>query len=80
MERSYDDPSITDLSQCIYDMCIKVEESCNLDNTTIIKGRKFAVYPFKGLVTEIYSVIQGVIHQWLPHSDYEIDEKYMLNI
>lgn len=80
IERAYDDPSITDLSQCIYDMCITVGPPCNFDNVTTLTGGTYAVYPFKGAVDEIYRAVQGMIHNWLPKSGYEMDARHALNI
>jgi AraC family transcriptional regulator len=43
IERFYNDPAITSLDSCIYDICITTDESCGLENLTTIKGGKFAV-------------------------------------
>jgi AraC family transcriptional regulator len=80
IERSYDDPSITSVDQCLYDICMTVDEDCPLDNVVTIRGGKFAVYRFEGLVPEIFSAFQGIFNIWLPNSCYEMDERYGLDI
>lgn len=80
IERFYDDPVITALNYCICDLCFTVEEGCKLENVTTIKGGKFAVYGFEGKIEDIFGSIQGIFSIWLPKSNYEMDEKYGLNI
>ncbi|HEX3078094.1 MAG TPA: AraC family transcriptional regulator, partial [Lachnospiraceae bacterium] len=48
IERFYDDPSITSLNRCLCDLCMSVDETCELDNKATIKGGKFAVYRYEG--------------------------------
>lgn len=80
LERFYDDPSITSIDQCLYDLCITVDENCSADNVTIIPGGKFAVYRFNGLVEDIFASFQGVFKDWLACSGYEMDERYGIDI
>ncbi len=80
IERSYDDPSITSIHQCLYDVCMTVDESCTLENRTTIKGGEFAVFRFEGMVPEIYMAFQGIFTIWLPNSNYQMDERYGLDI
>jgi AraC family transcriptional regulator len=80
IERSYDDPSITIVEQCLYDICMTVKEPCSLENVTTIQGGKFAVYRFDGLIQEIFGVFQGIFNIWLPKSGYIMDERYGLDI
>ncbi|HEX3078095.1 MAG TPA: GyrI-like domain-containing protein [Lachnospiraceae bacterium] len=80
IERFYDDPSITSLSRCLCDMCLSVDETCELDNKATIKGGKFAVYRYEGEIPNIFRTLQGVFSIWLPESGYEMDERYGLNI
>lgn len=80
IERSYDDPSITNIEQCLYDICMTVDQNCSLENVTTIKGGKYAVYRFEGLIEEIFGAFQGIFNIWLPQSDYEMDERYGLEI
>lgn len=80
IERFYDDPSITRLNQCICDLCMTVDETCELDNMTMLKGGKFASYRFEGEIQDIFCTLQGIFSVWLPSSGYKMDERYGLNI
>ncbi|RDU24669.1 AraC family transcriptional regulator [Anaerosacchariphilus polymeriproducens] len=80
IERSYDDPSITSIEQCLYDICITVDKNCSLDNVTMIQGGKFAACRFKGSIKDIFYSYQGLFNIWLPNSGYEMDERYGLDI
>jgi AraC family transcriptional regulator len=80
IERSYHDPSITNLDQCLYDICMTVDKNCSLGNVTTIQGGKFAVYRFDGLIQDIFVAFQGIFNIWLAHSVYEMDERYGLDI
>lgn len=80
IERFYDDPSITKVSQCLYDLCMTVDANLRLENTTSIEGGKFAIYRFDGLIKDIYESLQGIFNIWLPNSGYKMDERYGLDI
>ena len=80
VERSYDDPTITVVDQCLYDICMTVDLPCDLENVCIIKGGKFAVYRFEGYINEIFQAFQGLFSIWLPDSGFEMDERYGLDI
>lgn len=80
VERSYDDPTITDVDQCLYDICMTIDRPCSLENVCVIKGGKFAVYRFEGYINEIFQIFQGLFSIWLPESGYVMDERYGLDI
>ena len=80
IERFYDDPAITRVGQCLYDLCMTVEVNCPLANITTIEGGKFAIYRFDGRIKDIYETLQGIFNIWLPNSGYEMDEHYGFNI
>jgi AraC family transcriptional regulator len=80
IERSYDDPAITSIGQCLYDICMTVGEGCPLENVMNIHGGKFAVYRFDGFVEDIFAAFQGIFNVWLPASKYEMDQRYGLDI
>lgn len=80
IERSYDDPSITILDQCLYDLCMTVDQDCPLENVATIQGGKFAVYRYAGSIQDIFAAFQGIFNVWLPSSSYEMDERYGLDI
>lgn len=75
LERTFDDPSITDMDGCIYDICMTIDSVCDLENTCVIQGGKCAVYPFKGLAKHIYAAYQVIFQKWLPQSGYELDSR-----
>jgi AraC family transcriptional regulator len=76
LERTYNDPSITNIDECLYDICMSAPENCPLENTYTIKGGKFAVYHFNGNVKQLYSVYQSIFSVWFPQSKYQLDERY----
>jgi AraC family transcriptional regulator len=80
IEKSYDDPSITQLDKCMYDLCITVDKEVDLENVTTIKGGKFAVYEFSGYVQDIFVTFLGIFNIWIPRSGYNRDERYALGI
>lgn len=79
IQKSYDDPSITE-QQCLYDICITVDDNCTLDNVKTIDGGKFAVYRFDGMIKDIFTTFYGLIHIWLINSNYIMDKEYCLDI
>jgi AraC family transcriptional regulator len=80
MERFYDDPAINSSNSCLCDLCATVDDTCQLENVTTLKGGKFASYRFEGEIKNIFGTLQGVFAVWLPKSGYEMDEHYGLNI
>ncbi len=76
IERTFDDPSITDVDKCLYDICMSVGKDCTLENTCVIQGGKFAVYHFKGYPRQIYTAYQMMFQVWLPQSKHRIDKRY----
>lgn len=73
LERTFDDPAITNMDGCIYDICMTVDSDCKLDNICVIQGGKCAVYPFKGRPWHIYAAYQTIFQRWLPLTGYELD-------
>lgn len=84
IERTFDDPSITDPNECLYDIGLSIAadlaEQITQENTCIIKGGKFAVYHFSGNAKMIYSAYQSMFTVWLPKSGCRIDERYSYDI
>lgn len=80
IERSYNDPSITSVDQCVYDICMTVDKNCSMDHVTSIQRHKYAVYRFDGLVQDIFGAFLGIFNIWLPNSRYEMNERYCLGI
>lgn len=86
LERTYDDPVITDIEGCLYDICMSVDKSVlnesamnkshlngNVLNTCTIEGGKCAVYPYKGYGKHIYAAYQTIFTVWLPRTSYMLD-------
>lgn len=80
IERSYDDPTVTELNQCIYDVCMIVDNPLDFENTMVIKGGKYGVFHFKGHASNIFLTFQGIFNIWLPGSGYTIDNRYGFDI
>lgn len=80
IERSYHDPLVTSPEKCLYDICITTKKDCDLENTTVIEGGKFLIYPFEGSIRDIFDEFQGIFVNWLPYSSYHMDKRYALNI
>lgn len=80
LERTYDDPSITNIDECLYEICISASKDCRVKNVYVLKGGKFAVYHFKGFVKQIYTAFQSIFNVWLPQSNCDIDDRYGFEI
>lgn len=80
VERFFHDPVITNMSQCICDICMTVEHDCNLSNVMWIRGGQWIVYHFVGEIKDIFEALQGIFSVWLPQSGYKMIERYGLNI
>lgn len=79
IERFYQDPSISELSGCICDLCMTAGADCGLGSRTVIAGGKFAVYLYCGQIADIFPALQGIFSVWLPESGYEMRENYGFN-
>ncbi len=80
IERFYDDPLVSSVNQCLYDLCMTVDQECELDHVTTIARGRFVIYTFEGLVEEIFTALQGVFSVWLPGSGFEMNGGYGLDI
>lgn len=80
LERFFNDPVITDLSQCICDICMTAKQDCGLENVTWINGGKWIVYHFDGKIRDIFETLQGIFNVWMPQSGYNMARRYGLNI
>lgn len=80
VERFFNDPSITSPVQCICDICMTVEQGCDLPNVMWIRGGQCIVYYFDGEIKDIFGVLQGIFSVWLPQSGYKMTRRYGLNI
>lgn len=75
-ERTFDDPSITDKNHCIYDICMTTKRLEKYENTCVLKGGKFAIYPFQGYIKDIYQIHQQLLGIWFPAKHLELDVRY----
>lgn len=73
LERTYDDPAVSSVGHCLYDVCLSVESACPLENTTDIKGGRCIVYHFMGHAKYIYAAYQTIFLIWLPRTSYVLD-------
>lgn len=80
VERFFHDPAITNMTQCICDICMTVEHDCNLSNVMWIRGGQWIVYHFVGEIKDIFETLQGIFSVWLPQSGYKMIQRYGLNI
>lgn len=80
IERTFDDPSITDTDECLYDICMTIDKNCVLESTYILKGGKFAIYHFKGLMEDIYFAYQSIFNIWISQSGNFLDDRYGFEI
>lgn len=78
-DRTFDDPTITQKERCIYDICMTTKHPELYKNTCVLKGGKFAIYPFKGYMNEIFPIHQRLISLCFPANHFEIDERYNYN-
>lgn len=80
LERFFNDPAITNSTQCICDLCMTARQDCDLGNVMRIRGGKWIIYHFTGEIKDIFEALQGVFSVWLPQSGYKMAERYGLNI
>ncbi len=80
IERFFNDPAITDSSQCICDICMTADQDCDMENVMWIKGGRWIVYHFDGEIKDIFETLQGIFNVWLPQSGYRMAQRYGLNI
>jgi AraC family transcriptional regulator len=80
IERFYDDPAVTDPSGCIYDLCMTVDGVNMPENTSVLAGGRYAVYPYEGRIEDIFCAVQGVFSVWLPRSGYVMAQRCALNV
>lgn len=78
LERTYDDPAVTEVENCLYDICMSVEPDCPLENTVTIQGGKCAIYHFKSHMKHIYAAYQTIFLIWLPKTKFEVDTRRSL--
>ena len=73
LERTCDDPAVTEAKNCLYDLCMSVGKDCGLENITCLPGGKCVVYPFEGYAKEIYGAYQTLFQVYFPRTSYVLD-------
>ena len=73
LERTYDDPAVTETERCLCDICMSVGKDYPSENTRIIHGGRCAVYHFRGHAKHIYAAYQTLFLVWLPGTMYQLD-------
>lgn len=73
LERTYDDPAVTEAENCLYDICMTVGEECPLENMAVIEGGRYVLYQFKGHAKHIYAAYQTLFLVWLPRTSYILE-------
>lgn len=71
IEISWNDPNITDLNRCLFDLCMTIDGNTNLVNTKMLEGGRVATYHFKGPAREINQTYKGLVNVWFPQSPYQ---------
>lgn len=77
----HDNPNICQYGKCRYDVCISVPESRNITclkdviGYRNISGGKYAVFNFKGTLTNIFETYSWIDKSWFKKIGYEPDNK-----
>lgn len=80
LDISYDDPMISDVDACIYDLCMTVKSQIAGFDMMTIKGGKSAIYKFDGPLADIGTAYQRIFSIWLPGSSIELDDRRIMSI
>lgn len=76
---SYDDPLLCDENQCIYDMCIPVNQITGI-NIHRIKAGLYACYRFHDRLDHLLPSYNELFALWMPFCNYRLDERPCLEI
>ncbi len=74
----HDDPSVTESDKLRYDACMTVKKDVKPKanvGVKIIEGGKYAIFKYKGPYTNLEQVYNYIFKNWLPCSNYELDDK-----
>lgn len=86
MESTFDDPSITDVDSCMYELCqtISPNHQALKDSTDILtrsfEGGKYAVYHYKGFPQFLFMIYQEIFCRWLSKTGNRLDERPIFDI
>ncbi len=84
---SHGDPDVTESDKLRYDACMTVKKDVAPNGKVgvkVIEGGKYAIFKYKGPYTNLGQVYNYIFKNWLPGSEYELEdkpgfEKYMNN-
>ena len=74
----YDDPSVTESEKLRYDACMTIKKDISPKGNVgvkVIKGGKYAIFKYKGPYTNLEQVYNFIFKNWLPASNYELEDK-----
>ena len=80
IEKFYNDPAAATEDNSICDLCLTLTEALPDEQTMVIAGGKYAVFPYEGTIEGIFRVMQGLFRMWLPKSGYRMRENYGVTI
>ncbi|CAM3647897.1 GyrI-like domain-containing protein [Erysipelothrix urinaevulpis] len=80
IERTYDDPTVTNKQKCMYDICMSIPMNLDHEDSQIIPGGLYAVLHYDGPIDQMYLSFQGLFRVWLPKSGYYLDNRYGFDI
>ena len=86
IESTIDDPSITDVNSCMYELCqtISPNHPALKGNNDILThtfaGGKYAVYHFKGFPQFLFMIYQEVFCRWLSKTGNQLDNRPIFDI
>ncbi|MBU1011884.1 MAG: AraC family transcriptional regulator [Bacteroidetes bacterium] len=74
----HDDPSVTDSDKLRYDACMTIKKDVQPKGNIgvkVIAGGKYAIFKYKGPYTNLEQVYNYIFKNWLPASNYELEDK-----
>ncbi|MFB9274463.1 GyrI-like domain-containing protein [Cohnella cellulosilytica] len=80
---SLDDPNTTEEHECRYDACVTLPQSFIKENESEVQFRKlpgglYGLYHFYDTIDKLGIAYQSIFGQWLPHSEFDPDERECL--
>ena len=75
----HDSPDLTAPERCRYDTCVEIDEGFSPDRPELgvqqVRGGRYACAHFVGRATEIHEHWMRLFADWLPQSNYEVDDR-----
>jgi AraC family transcriptional regulator len=79
----YDNPDFFDNTKHIYDACITIDQALEPQNefqVKVLKGGRYAVFPFEGHDHALHALYAAIYGKWLPDHKLEPDNRPDLHI